>query len=154
MKQEKDFSNVKEKFLPIAKELFSILEKILVKINNLEKEFETKLNNLNNTEFDEKIWKKYSKLYFEIISPNVTEKVIKKVHASSIWNPTTFYYIEQDYFLVAQMKSDKKAIFEFHFEYSISMKHQFIFIKENDFWKIDSIKYWFNNEKSWNTLYL
>lgn len=84
MKQEKDFSNVKEKFLPIAKELFSILEKILVKINNLEKEFETKLNNLNNTEFDEKIWKKYSKLYFEIISPNVTEKVIKKVHASSI----------------------------------------------------------------------
>lgn len=143
---KKDFSKVKEAFLPIAETLFSALEQTLVKINALEREFEPKILEDSTLE----VFDLFREKYLEIISPIATEKLLQRGYADSVSNPPTYFYIEEAYECLAQMKTDKKAVFEFYFSAGVDEKHQFTFTKEGDIWKIDAVKYGYQDETSWH----
>ena len=147
--KEKDFSQTKEQYLAIATELFEQLSIILEKLANLENEYHT----IVDKDFD-KFESEFVPKYLEIITPICTEKLIQRGYADQISTPAQYEYIKNSYKAIITMKSERKAIIEIYFTEEVDKKHQFTFVKENENYKIDSVKYGFADEITWTNFHI
>lgn len=142
--KEKDFSQTKEQYIAIATELFELLSIVLEKLADLENGYYTIINN----DFD-KFESEFVPKYFEIINPICTKKLLQRGYADQIGTPAQYEYIKNSYKAIITMKSEKKATIEIYFKEEVDKKHQFTFVKENEIYKIDSVKYGFADEITW-----
>ncbi|MFV0517552.1 MAG: hypothetical protein ACK5MV_09155 [Aminipila sp.] len=149
-----DTFKTNEKFLYMKDEIVSLIIKTLKSLCELEEEY-TLIEKKQGASFFELSWDDYKERYKAIIAPVCTEKLLKRGYADVLSSPATYAYLNTSKCKIDFiMKNEKKAVVETHFDNGIKQKHQITAINTPNGWKIDSFKYGYEDETTWNNYHI
>ena len=96
------------------------------------------------------LMEEYESRYKEILKGNASENLISKGYATHYSNPSEYFYVHSDDFLLEfDMQQSDTAIIIIHFSGATDMKHKFIVRQINKRWVVDEKYYGFADEAIW-----
>ena len=154
--------NTPDKYKIMADAIIPPLLELLKELNSLEEEVFKRNSELNAEKLVLNIpvnqnhpkWiglmEEYESRYKEILKGNASENLISKGYATHYSNPSEYFYVHSDDFLLEfDMQQSDTAIIIIHFSGATDMKHKFIVRQINKRWVVDEKYYGFADEAIW-----
>lgn len=137
--------------LELLKELTFLEEEIFKKNHelNVEKSILKIPANQNHPKWTE-LMTEYEHRFEEMIKGKVSENLISKGYATHYGNPSEYFYVNHDDFLLEfTMQQADRAVIVIHYQGAVDMKYKFMIRWINKVWLVDEKYYGFEDETIW-----